>query len=157
MLHDTRRKAVHSVWYMFPPLCIRVLFVLWNMVTFKISWGGGIWSPKMDLYDGAFERLFGLGRGKLEKVKCPGGCGRFDLTDTLQCGQVFLNPIEYGYHKYRKQFLYNPYHNHPASSWICTKTDKKQWNKRTQYDVMHFKLTKAKSTWANKKQQSLYN
>ena len=65
--------------------------------------------------------------------------------------------IQYGYHKYGKQLLYNPYHNHPASSWICTKTDKKQWNKRTQYDVMHFKLTKAKSTWANKKQQSLYN
>ena len=67
MLHDTWRKAVHSVWYMFPPLCTRVLFVLWNMVTFKISWGGGIWSPKMDLYDGAFERLFGLGGGKLEQ------------------------------------------------------------------------------------------
>ena len=32
-----------------------------------------------------------------KKVKCPGnypgGCGKFDLTDTLQCGQVFLNPI----------------------------------------------------------------
>ena len=36
--------------------------------------------------------------------------------------------IQYGYHMYRKQFLYNPYHNQPASSWICTKTDKKQWN-----------------------------
>lgn len=40
---------------------------------------------------------------------------------------------------------------------FAQKPTKKQWNKRTQYDVMHFKLTKAKSTWANKKQQSLYN
>ena len=55
----------------------------------------------MDLYDGAFERLFGLGGGNwnnnFQKSKMPGelpgGCGRFDLTDTLQCGQVFLNPI----------------------------------------------------------------
>ena len=46
------------------------------MVTFKISWGGGIWSPKMDLYDGAFERLFGLGGGNwnynFQNSKMPG-------------------------------------------------------------------------------------
>ena len=42
-------------------------------------------------YDGAFEQLFGLGRGEFEqkfsKIQmpggCPGGCLSFDLTGTL--------------------------------------------------------------------------
>ena len=45
------------------------------MITWIIEW----------TYDGAFEPLFGLGRGEFEhkfskKFKCPGGCLSFDLT-----------------------------------------------------------------------------
>lgn len=39
---------------------------------------------------------------------------------------------------------------------FAQKLTKKQWNKRTQYDAMHFKWTKAKSTWANKKLNKAY-
>ena len=68
--------------------CLHTQLPEHNRSFWKVSRGGGLWSPGMDLYSWSIWTAFrpregGIWTKIFQKFKCPGGCLSFDLTGTL--------------------------------------------------------------------------